>query len=430
MAASASAIATAAAFFLLGAEVATAPSAALGITLLFAIGWLASAIQSRIVWILFVALACRFGIAWFQDIATVFPYTWDEQRYHDLAVGVADYWSGIAPSLPIQAGSPDIAYSAVSAFFYTIFGAHTLTMRVVNSFFGALVVVYVYRIGKHVFEHEVIATRAALAVCLVPSYVLFTSLHMRDSSIWLLTMVLVRHLLRWLSNHRFAELFPVFLSAALICALRPANLPLLAAVVLPFLGFGYLSRYRNSFLGLPFAACVVPLFLVAVLYYSIRHEFAGFQLLSLDYLSAEMQWRSSVGSSTYLPGTGYSDWGQVLTSLPARLIHFTFGPFLWGVENASQLLSALESCLFIAMSIAAVKRLWSSRRWIENPELILFLCWFAFMGLAANAIADSNYGTAIRHRMPYSWVLVLLFAGSHIYRSRQVPAQIRSGERG
>ncbi len=57
------------------------------------------------------------------------------------------------------------------------------------------------------------------------------------------------------------------------------------------------------------------------------------------------------------------------------------------------------------------------RAYRAETNLTLLLIAFAVVGLAANSIIDSNYGTAIRHKMNYIFVL-FVFAARYLERFR------------
>jgi hypothetical protein len=46
----------------------------------------------------------------------------------------------------------------------------------------------------------------------------------------------------------------------------------------------------------------------------------------------------------------------------------------------------------------------------RHPRLYLFLFLFAAMGLFSSAVIDSNYGTAIRHKMNFIFIFFIFSA--------------------
>ena len=125
----------------------------------------------------------------------------------------------------------------------------------------------------------------------------------------------------------------------------------------------------------------------------------------LSYSTREMEWRSS-GGSAYLQSMRYDSWIDILRYIPVRFIHFTFGPFIWEIKNIFHLFAFLEAILIIMFFYYTLKT-FSKYKNKYNFNLQILLLLFGFFGLISNAIIDSNYGTAIRHRMIYVPIFII-----------------------
>ena len=129
----------------------------------------------------------------------------------------------------------------------------------------------------------------------------------------------------------------------------------------------------------------------------------------IEYLINQQGWRAQ-GGAAYLVDLEYQSIGDVLKYLPLRFIHFTFGPFLWNSGSIQVLASATESLIgwifFILFFLY-----WQKSRWFLDKMhgwySILFMLIFLLLNLLAASIIDSNYGTAMRHRMVFMPLLFL-----------------------
>ncbi|MCK5739979.1 hypothetical protein KAH55_12380 [bacterium] len=136
----------------------------------------------------------------------------------------------------------------------------------------------------------------------------------------------------------------------------------------------------------------------------------------------------TTGGSAYLQNMIYSSWWDIIKFIPVRFIYFTFGPMPWDIRSAAMIPAMLEGWL-IGFSCFFSYRYWKNNNSVPNHR-IFFLALFGVIGLAANAIVDANYGTAIRHRMVYVTPF-LLFASCYLANiaiNITMPSQVTAHE--
>jgi hypothetical protein len=133
-----------------------------------------------------------------------------------------------------------------------------------------------------------------------------------------------------------------------------------------------------------------------------------------NYINATLYSRIE-GGAAYLQGFKYTSWLDVFKYLPLRFVYFTFGPLPWHIDNLFMLLSFFE-VLFLSFFIILTLKFWMLKD-KANFKYILLLLLFGLLGLAANSLMDSNYGTAIRHRMNFVFVF-LIFGSAYLQQFR------------
>ena len=120
----------------------------------------------------------------------------------------------------------------------------------------------------------------------------------------------------------------------------------------------------------------------------------------MEYFISQVNWRTQ-GGSVYLTTLEYTSLFNVVLYMPLKFIHFTFGPFLWTSSSPLVLLSALESLIGTYFFISLVL----NYKYVSNMKMkksvLNFIILFSITGLLSSAIFDSNYGTAMRHRMVF-----------------------------
>jgi 4-amino-4-deoxy-L-arabinose transferase-like glycosyltransferase len=337
----------------------------------------------------------------------VFPYTWDDfyttgmQIKSNLLDGYP-LFNGIAESIHVK------SYALVNTAMVVLFGDYEILVRILNCFFGTLVAERVYRISKELDDREQAAIIAAALAAFFPSFILFSALNMRDALIFFLSVDMLWRAMLILERRKRLNYFIVLLEIVVLYTLRIQNVLLYAAIFMTFLLLCYYLKSRRRL-----ANAVLLIVLVGISFLLFAR--GGFALKILEYTTAELQFRAT-GGSAYLTEVTYTSWLDVMRWVPVRFLYFTFGPFPWEVRNAFMLLGFLESVVILFL---AGLFLFSMRRRMNAPKAnqTLLLIAFAVVGLAANSIIDSNYGTAIRHKMNYIFVL-FVFAAQYLERLR------------
>jgi len=344
--------------------------------------------------ILLLALGARFAVAVIDSHFDFLPYGWDNfytsalQIKHNLQGGYPVFYR-VPFALPMK------SYALFSSLVLWTLGDSELYLRLLNGFFGVLAAVRVYDTAREVDLGPRSARLALMLSAFWPSFVLFQSLNMREALILFLSLDLLWRLVRLVKGERGWLLLQVAVEMVLLASLRIQNLLVYGLILLLF----WLVRQRRSGRGRESMRVIALGGLVLLV--------VGAGSLTgtvLRYLTVEQQWRAA-GGSAYLAGQVYSSWLDVLLWAPVRFLHFTFGPFPWSVNNIFMALGAVESCLLFGLALFAL--LGVREKGIRDAVLLLLL--FAAVGLFANAIVDSNYGTAIRHKMNYI-VIVFTFA--------------------
>jgi hypothetical protein len=103
----------------------------------------------------------------------------------------------------------------------------------------------------------------------------------------------------------------------------------------------------------------------------------------------------------------YTSWFDFLLALPARGIYFQFAPFPLHVESLFHLLAFTATPITIILFISAARSLYECE-YDETIAILLVVVYFA--GIAGYGAINSNFGTNVRHRIPFEFVLIILAA--------------------
>ncbi|UPW01291.1 hypothetical protein M0R88_04095 [Halorussus gelatinilyticus] len=329
------------------------------------------------------------------------PYQWDITTFHTAASQVA---SGSLPSNSVSVN----AFGAFQGFLYVIFGDGPTTLSLINGLLAVLIPIPMFSLSRRLYLSAIDSTDGVAALALfAPLPFLFLTLPMRDTlSVLLLfvTLVLVTNVVTRARYWHGLAVIPL-VGCLLLLRTELALLLLVGSIAAGIVSvLDTVARHKISFVTLMLA--VLPTGVVGFLLFT--HEFP---LASLNDILTS---RAS-GSAVYLDGVTYDSWTDVLLLAPVRALFFQFAPFPLHVNSPFDLLAILELPLLVVLTVAAYRSLAAC----ETNESVLALLLTVYLGgIVGYGLIDSNFGTTVRHRIPFMFLLVV-FASPVLERRRR-----------
>jgi hypothetical protein len=364
--------------------------------------------EDRFLWnALIIAAVFRMLLTILNEFVTIFPPQSDSVLYNLQAMQIIE---NSARNLPVFYDSPHSqsvhSYSFFLALFYRWAGLMPLLTSTINIVLGLLTALLVYRLSLLIFENRRAANIALIMTLFFPTFIAFTTYVLRDALILFFTfLMLYTGMLAALGRSRIVNAAIALISFVLIGIYRVQNLYLYGAI-----GVGYLLLALFLSKRLKTIKWALLLVGVAVMVYVLIANRELVQLI-INYPLRAQPLRAG-GASVYLENMEYRSLFDLIRYLPLRFIYFTFGPFLWNVYSASMLLSALESLVVVATFILTVLY-FRKKKVALHLSAQWFLLFFCLTCLLANALVDSNFGTSVRHRIPYV-IFFFMFTGAYL----------------
>jgi hypothetical protein len=357
--------------------------------------------------ILFTGFFLRAFVALVDEQFAILPYAWDD--YFTTAVTIKEnFLTGYPLFNNIQMSIHIKSYATFSALWYLFLGNYEIVIRLVNAFLGALIIERIFALCRTIKLELNSSYIVAALVAFWPSFILFNSLNMRDTLIVFLSIDMVYRILKLMDQRSVMNLLFFAVEFSVLAVLRIQNTLVYLAVFAAYIFVSKILHYKIGRIFRPLPLLFVGAALILLFKVSGRLD-AVFQ-----YISIEMAGRS-IGGSAYLVGQSYESWMDVIKFAPIRFIYFSFGPFPWHVKNAFMVISFVESLAFLILFVAAFKYIFQNA--LQRSNKITFLLIFALIGLATNALIDSNFGTAIRHKMNYI-IIFMIFAVPYLQQLR------------
>lgn len=304
----------------------------------------------------------------------------------------------------------------------------TACLFAVLSFSGAWALFLTfYRIRPDL--HQLIA----LATLFIPSVIFWGSGLLKDTltlaALGMLTFSV--HELFGQKRMSIRNVLLLVVSAWVIFSVKKYILMSFAPAVILWLYLDQLMRIRSHMLRL----MLTPIILAGIVasgYYALVLVGADDPQYSLDRIAITAQitahdigfYTGRDAGSTYSLGELDGTFTGMISKAPQAIVVSLFRPWLWEVKNPLMMLSALESFLFLIITLRVVLGkpllMW---RALSSP-VVVFCLVFSLIFAFAVGVSTFNFGTLARYKIPllpfYSLALIFTFHQEKRERNREV----------
>jgi len=326
------------------------------------------------------------------------PYGWDIGDFHQAAVEIA--------SGTFTGGSPTVSsFGGLQGLLYTVFTSQPAIIGVFNGLFAVLVYIPIADLASRLYPNQQKGSIGLMLIILfAPLQFLFLSVPMRDALTVLLFFTILAIGIRAIQSMqpRFGLLaIPLW---GMLFQLRPE----LGLVLL--LGFVAAVLFRMLLMmdrDISVSSLTAVLGGVGILGFGFFAEL----LYSLQSANISLASRAD-GGAVYLDGMQYSSWFDFFLAAPGRGLYFQFAPFPLHVESLFHLLGFSMTPLLIVLSVSAIRSLYRC----DSDETVAFTLGVVYLaGIVGYGMINSNFGTNVRHRIVFDFLLVI-FALPVIHR--------------
>lgn len=330
----------------------------------------------------------------------------DDRVYDNVAWALARTWSGQIEGVARNDGYLINNYTYLTGLLYYLLGHELVAAKMVNCFFGAILPLAAFSLGKELGGDRV-GWLTALLAAFFPSLLLWSVLNLKDVLIVLFLAVAM------LTTLRFARRPGLLVGAsALVAFALIENLRLYVFFALGWLmplSFFVANRSawrRRLAIGIPFALAIV-----SVVYITNQTQWLGLRYLT-DRRQEALGSSREFGAETAESGIelekvprSRGGWEVQLVNAPKVLPYVLFAPFPWEARRPRDLAVVPETLAWYALEALAVLALVvHRRRW---RELFLLVAYGGGM-VAIATLIEGNVGTIYRHRamlLPPAFVL-------------------------
>ena len=343
-------------------------------------------------WVGALALAGHIIIASF--VIPRLPFHWDVTTYHRAAISILH-------GQPISITYKVKSFAFLQASVYYLFGSTPETMGIINGLFAVLIALPVAYIARTLYPNLETTDGLKILILLLPLPFFFLTLPMRDTLSVLLMFVGMALITRSFVHD---ELWPAVVSVPLLLALgvmRPELTVIILLGSVTAISFRLISA--TTYERLSVRSVVISAAGAGVI------SLAAMSVLQLEVpstLNGRVAYRSS-GSARYLDGMQYTSLVDLALDAPIRAVYFQFAPFPLHVSSTFDLVAVLSLPILVVIAVSAYR---SIRSWQMDPDVYLFLLAVYIFGVVGYGLIDSNFGTTVRHRIPFVFLLLVFSA--------------------
>jgi 4-amino-4-deoxy-L-arabinose transferase-like glycosyltransferase len=308
---------------------------------------------------------------------------------------------------------------------YYVFGRNQLLVQFVNGTIGALTVVVIYAIAKHLFDVEV-AQWAARFMAFFPQVVFWSGAIYKDPAVMFCIAVCMYAVLK-LSVKLSLRHVGLFVAAALV--LMSLRFYVFYFVAFATLSTFVLSQRRGVMASVASYVVVFAVFLGAFAFAASREtleqqkSYLSFERLQITRTDQAMWGQSALEKADVSTPQG------ALAALPTGLVYLLFAPFPWALRGIRQMLTLPETLVWYALWPALIRGLMQTFRHRVRQALPILV--FAASLTIAYAVFQGNVGTAYRQRTQVTMFYFIFMAAGLVHRRRmraQAQAQAAVGD--
>jgi 4-amino-4-deoxy-L-arabinose transferase-like glycosyltransferase len=322
------------------------------------------------------------------------------------AVQFANTAETIASGLPqgrLLTPGPSTTYDLWGAFlapYWLVPGPSIFYARIGNAVLGAFAVYNVYVIASHYHSRRA-GVLASFPMMFYPSFVAIHSTVLREAIVLFGITTAARLVLTSESSNRLHSYSLAVFCLSIAFIHRPENAVIYAAAVGGgLLAYAVQAGYPERIIGV--AGLVTSVLAIPVILSFVR--------TGIDYLARTREMRAS-GRAVYLADVLPETIPGLLAFSWVGAAYFLYTPFPWMVETLPDLLISIEGMTTIGFTVAALRGV---RHLLHRnaPATVALLVGFG-VAVALYGVGTANYGTGMRHRQMFLWI-VFLFGGMGI----------------
>src|SRR5699024_2841978 len=170
--------------------------------------------------VIFIAFFVRIIVVFIMSFFGFIPYQYDNNWDLDAATLLSDWHSG---NIHFNINNNKVSfYSGLTTVVYYLFGENPIYMQLLNVFFSTLAIIYLFKMSRYLFNYKV-AFYSSVIMSIWPTYIFFTSMHMREALAIFFLLAFAYYFMKWLRYFKFKYIILAAFSFLFDMLIRPQN---------------------------------------------------------------------------------------------------------------------------------------------------------------------------------------------------------------
>jgi hypothetical protein len=287
-------------------------------------------------------------------------------------------------------------------------GPGIIYIHLANSLFSILFIYNVYYIAAWYHSNKAGLT-AIIPIIVYPSFIAVHTAILREVFILFTLTTALRLVLTNAGQYRktiyylFAILFLYFAYFPRRIAGPVYGISVMIGTVVYLMRRIKLSR---DIIGVVFVLVITSLSITDKLYGILIYSLSVVRN-GIDFLGQTRMLRAS-GRTVYLTDIIPETILQTIGFSWIAVITFLYTPFPWMVSELPDIIIMIEGIITIVFTILSISG--AKIAYNRNPSITMIMCSYVCIGSALFALGTVNWGTAMRHRQLFTWV-IFVFGG-------------------
>ncbi|MCE4955674.1 hypothetical protein [Macrococcoides caseolyticum] len=310
----------------------------------------------------------------------------DDLRFEKLAFNYYDAWiNGYEPNV----FQNSTFYSQIIAANYYLFGYNIYIPGTLNILLHIFSILFLYKICLLLLKNEILTFIVLALYSFNPFHISYTVITMREIFIILLILVFIYSLISYHINKKIINIIICFVSAILASLFHIGLLTLVFFIAIYILIF--------SKIKIPIKIILSTTLLIIFSFMLIKSDDTKLQMLNRSDNDLEMS-RTDYIIEKPANLSGYPLY------ISKKSFYLLTKPFISDISNFTDIIAYIEKLLYLLPIILTV----IFYKKIKDNNLILIMIFFCLFLSIIFGIGTENYGTGIRHREKFVYLLYII----------------------
>ena len=361
--------------------------------------------------ILYVALFLRLILIFIGNHIITLPDSWGDAKNFELRAWEysQDGFFDLFNNFPAK--DPSYHISWILSFFYSLFGRSPLLCQSISLIFGIGSILICCRIVTKIWNSE-FSIKVGWILALYPTLILYSSLILREAYVWFFLLIAVYGIVSFLKDKSLTSLITTFIGFFLATFFHGGMVfgGLFFLIFIILLTFQEILRSVQNF-KISKRTLITIVFLTLILIYffvfiqTLPKKLSLKYLLDFEFLIQEITQRN-INAGRFPEWTIPKSFSELIFKAPIRIIYFLFSPFPWDINKPIHIIGIFDSFFYFILVFLIFKNF--KKIWSDQTLKIVFILLLVYLFLFG--VSSGNFGTGIRHRTKFLFVILLIVA--------------------